>query len=189
MITLSKTETAILVEAAGRGGALEFPEATKPTTRQRLLGRFERDGLIRVGDGGHALTPAGYRAVGLRPPRQKRVNGETDATPRPATKQTMILDLLRRGEGASIGELMDATGWLPHTTRAALSRLRSAGTALTRSTRADGTGTYRIAVTAGPIEAEPEQADAETPSAATTKTRSRRRRGRGVADSVQAVAG
>lgn len=145
-INLSKTETNLLVAAAERGGSIEIPEATKPATRQRLLGRFERDGLIRADEGGHVLTPAGYRAVRLRPPRQTRVEGKAGAAPRPATKQTMILELLGRAEGASIAELMGATGWLPHTTRAALSRLRSAGRPLGRSSREDGTTAYRIVV-------------------------------------------
>ncbi|NNM74053.1 DUF3489 domain-containing protein [Enterovirga aerilata] len=140
-ITLSKTETTILLAAAERGGAIEIPESMKPVTRQRLMGRFERDGLIRAGEGRHVLTPVGYRAVGLRPPRQRRVE---DGTPRPASKQTLILELLGRAEGASIAELMNATGWLPHTTRAALSRLRSAGTPLLKSSREDGTAAYRI---------------------------------------------
>ena len=143
-INLSKTETTILLAAAERGGAIEIPEATKPTIRQRLLGRFERDGLIRADEGGHVLTPAGYRAIGLRPPRQTRIQAEAGAAPGPATKQTMILELLGRAEGASIAELMGATGWLPHTTRAALSPLRSAGKPLLKNSREDGTTAYRI---------------------------------------------
>ncbi|MBM0206175.1 DUF3489 domain-containing protein [Micromonospora sp. STR1s_5] len=58
----------------------------------------------------------------------------------------MVLDLLGRGEGASIDELMSATGWLPHTRRAALSRLRSAGKSLAKTTREDGRTAYRIIV-------------------------------------------
>jgi len=43
------------------------------------------------------------------------------------TKQDQILALLAREEGASIDELMAATGWLPHTVRATLSGLRKKG--------------------------------------------------------------
>ena len=143
-ITLSKTETNLLVAAAERGGGVEVPEAARPATRQRLLGRFERDGLIRAEEGGHVLTPVGYRAIGLRPPRQTRIQAEAGAAPGPATKQTMILELLGRAEGASVAELMSATGWLPHTTRAALSRLRTAGKPLSKSSREDGTTAYRL---------------------------------------------
>ena len=42
----------------------------------------------------------------------------------PRSKRTIVLSLLERQEGATIGDLMAATGWLAHTTRAALSGLR-----------------------------------------------------------------
>ncbi|MBM0207499.1 DUF3489 domain-containing protein [Micromonospora sp. STR1s_5] len=142
-ITLSKRETKLLVEAAGRGGNLEFSDAIKPATRSRLIGRFERDSLIVAGEAGHELTPAGYRALGLRPPRLGRKGSPSVEAPR-GNKQALVLDLLGRGEGASIDELVSATGWLPHTTRAALSRLRSAGRPLAKSTREDGRTVYKI---------------------------------------------
>jgi hypothetical protein len=142
-ITLNKTETKLLVEAAGRGGSLEIPDTLKSATRQRLIGRFERDGLVLAGEAGHELTSAGYRAVGLRPKRQARKDAPTIGAPRRA-KQALVLDLLGRGEGASIDELTSATGWLPHTTRAALSRLRTAGKPLVKSARQDGRTAYRI---------------------------------------------
>jgi DNA-binding transcriptional regulator PaaX len=37
---------------------------------------------------------------------------------------------LQRGDGASLAELVAATGWLPHTTRAALTGLRKRGYAV-----------------------------------------------------------
>jgi hypothetical protein len=152
-IKLTKTETALLVAAASAGG-LAFPDQMRPATRTRLIARFERDGLISADEAGHHLTPAGYRAVGLRPPRRAKSEGEggnasaapltAPAAPAPCgTKQTLVLELLGRGQGASLPELMKATGWLPHTTRAALSRLRASGTELTRTKREDGTTFYR----------------------------------------------
>ena len=45
--------------------------------------------------------------------------------------------------GASVPELIAATGWLPHTTRAALTGLRKAGHVVERSRR-DGATCYRI---------------------------------------------
>jgi hypothetical protein len=50
-----------------------------------------------------------------------------------------VLDLLRREEGATMPELVDATGWLPHTMRAALTGLRKKGHALDRRKRSDVT--------------------------------------------------
>ena len=43
-----------------------------------------------------------------------------------------VLALLRRSDGASLDELVVATGWLPHTTRAALTGLRKKGHAIAR---------------------------------------------------------
>ena len=54
----------------------------------------------------------------------------------------LILSLLQRKGGASIADLVSATGWLPHTTRAALTGLRKSGYAID-SDKVDGVRTYR----------------------------------------------
>ena len=63
---------------------------------------------------------------------------------RPGTKQALIAGLLAREQGATLDELIAATGWLPHTTRAALTGLRRKGFALDKSSREDGKTAYRI---------------------------------------------
>jgi Protein of unknown function (DUF3489) len=67
----------------------------------------------------------------------------TDSAPQ--TKQALVLGLLQRNEGASVAELVEATGWLPHTTRAALTRLRQGGHELKKERRETGETAYRIA--------------------------------------------
>jgi bifunctional non-homologous end joining protein LigD len=49
---------------------------------------------------------------------------------------------------ASLGQLVEATGWLPHTTRAALTRLRQSGHDLGKEKRDTGETLYRIAAPA-----------------------------------------
>ena len=61
------------------------------------------------------------------------------------TKQNLIIGLLQRDEGASVPELAAATGWLPHTTRAALTRLRQSGHELLKEKRDTGETAYRAA--------------------------------------------
>jgi len=39
---------------------------------------------------------------------------------KPQTKQALLLAMLKREEGATLAQLVEATSWLPHTTRAAL---------------------------------------------------------------------
>lgn len=59
------------------------------------------------------------------------------------TKTAMVLGLLRREQGATLDELVAATGWLPHTTRAALTGLRKKGHGIDRGKRDDAT-CYRV---------------------------------------------
>lgn len=70
--------------------------------------------------------------------------GSTPAEKRPS-KAALVLDLLARPEGATIAQLVDATGWLPHTTRAALTGLRKKGHAIVKSKDGDATN-YRVAM-------------------------------------------
>ena len=61
-----------------------------------------------------------------------------------ATKIAGVIALLKRKQGATLEELIEATGWLPHTTRAALTGLRKKGHVLAKDKRGDAT-CYRIA--------------------------------------------
>ena len=54
----------------------------------------------------------------------------SDAARRPSGKLGLIVDRLERTAGATIEELVDATGWQKHSVHGALSRLRSAGFAI-----------------------------------------------------------
>ena len=62
---------------------------------------------------------------------------------KPQTKQALLIELLEREEGATLTQLVEATSWLPHTTRAALTGLRKKGHVITAS-KADGLSVYRI---------------------------------------------
>ncbi len=59
------------------------------------------------------------------------------------SKIAAVTTLLGRAEGASLDELIAATGWLPHTMRAALTGLRKKGHSIERSS-VDGKSHYRI---------------------------------------------
>lgn len=69
---------------------------------------------------------------GVRPPRQ-------------GSKLDRVLEMLSSTAGATIAEVIGATHWLPHTTRAVLTGLRKRGyeLALARGER-DGASVYRI---------------------------------------------
>ena len=44
-----------------------------------------------------------------------------------AALERQVIELLQRGDSATLAELIADTGWLPHTTRAALTGLRKRG--------------------------------------------------------------
>ena len=66
------------------------------------------------------------------------------AIPRDGSKLARVIDLLQRSDGATIIDLTQATGWLPHTTRAALTGLRKRGYAVIRERIGAGGSVYRI---------------------------------------------
>lgn len=56
---------------------------------------------------------------------------------KPASKSSPVLQMLQRTEGATIAQIVAATGWLPHTTRAGLTGLTKKGHQVT-SVKAEG---------------------------------------------------
>ena len=71
--------------------------------------------------------------------------GNAKSEPRPGSKIAAVIGMLAQETGATIGELIATTGWLPHTTRAAFTGLRKRGyvLAVDRSNRERGS-VYRI---------------------------------------------
>jgi hypothetical protein len=82
-----------------------------------------------------------------REPNAAAAEETTFAAPTAPSKISVVLGLLRREQGATLAELVEATGWLPHTTRAALTGLRKKGHVIDKSKREDVT-CYRIVVPA-----------------------------------------
>ena len=60
------------------------------------------------------------------------------------TKSAAVIALLTREDGATLDEMITATGWLPHTTRAVLTGLKKKGHDIVRGKRGEVT-CYRIA--------------------------------------------
>jgi hypothetical protein len=95
------------------------------------------------------ITEAGQVAVAeadSKKPDAKRLPAEAEpdrAQATPQTKQALLIDMLKREEGATLLQLVEATGWLPHTTRAALTGLRKKGHVIAAS-KVDGVTLYRI---------------------------------------------
>jgi hypothetical protein len=79
-------------------------------------------GLDDDGKAEEASAPAGKAkrktARGKAEEHKAGVTGPAPAKgPREGSKKALVLSLLSRPEGATIDDLLSATGWLPHTTR------------------------------------------------------------------------
>lgn len=66
------------------------------------------------------------------------------APAKPQSKADLVLGMLQRPEGATIDQLIAATGWLPHTTRAALTGLKKKGHVVTSEKVDGGARVYRV---------------------------------------------
>lgn len=98
-----------------------------------------------VGADKNAEAPPTGRAQNRREAsaREKRSAAPAPRLPRSGTKAELVLTLLRRPEGVTLSELVSATDWLPHTTRAALTGLRKKGHSIER-TRQNEQTCYRL---------------------------------------------
>lgn len=67
------------------------------------------------------------------------------ATPRPGSRAHALITLLRRPEGATIDQLVKASGWLPHSVRGFLAGTLKRYGLQACSERAGETRVYRIA--------------------------------------------
>ena len=78
-------------------------------------------------------------------PASRILNADpTPDAPGRVSKQDMVIGLLRREGGAVLTELVEATGWLPHTARAALTGIKKKGQKVI-AVKADKVTRYSIA--------------------------------------------
>src|SRR5262249_9670592 len=148
--------------------------AEQPAGHQATAWRESKDGqrlMLVITDAGRAAigVPAGARSEsmasmsrgskraarrrgkaseskGASVPKSKAKIG-SPAPRRPHSKQALLVDLLRRKEGATIAEAVKATGWQPHSVRGAISGTlkKKLGLAVT-SDKVEGRGrVYRVA--------------------------------------------
>ena len=147
MPKLSDTQAVLLAAAAARRdfSVLPPPETIrlKGAALDRTLRALVTRGLIaeeakrsKWASNRLVVTPAGLEAIGVEteparevpvaaPDREKQSSPE--GSQRPGGKLGVLLEAVARPEGATLGDLTAASGWLPHTTRAALTRLRQRG--------------------------------------------------------------
>lgn len=175
MPRLSDTQAILLAAAADRKDLRLYPIPDRIKLKGAALGRtikaLIRRGFIAdraVGGGSRQskpvgdsliITRAGLAAIGVELPNRtpdpaKGPEGphpRTVAVPRPdrpGGKLGLLLDAVAGPNGATLEDLTTRTGWQPHTTRAALTRLRQRGFDVRLGAATGGRKAYRLTTAA-----------------------------------------
>ena len=144
MTKLTHTQRVVLSAASQRTDrlALPLPKSLKGGAAHKVVNALIEKGLLkelkanrklgdpvwRESDEGHGITliitDAGLAAIGIEVDPQKTKTQKqapktvsTERKMREGTKQALVIEMLRRPEGATIAEIVEATSWASHTTR------------------------------------------------------------------------
>ncbi len=79
---------------------------------------------------------------------EPKASQAAEPSPKRPSKSAAVLAMLQRPEGATLDQLVIATGWLPHTARAALTGLKKKGQEITSDKPAGGVRSYFVRATA-----------------------------------------
>jgi len=170
MTQLSDTQTIILSRAAQNEDriALPLPDSLRGGAAAKVVSTMIAEGLIEEVDAdmrksepvwretgdGHGVTliatNAGLAAIGIEledtaaEPIDKAA--PKARTPRKGTKQEALIAMLRAEGGATIGEIVTALEWQPHTARGAMSGALKKRLGLTITSEKEERGrVYKIA--------------------------------------------
>jgi hypothetical protein len=176
MTKLTETQTIILTAGAHRPGniALPLPKGLAGAAAKMAVNRMidrgwlqEVDANLRKGEplwretgDGHGttlvVTDAGLLAIGIEPVEaQKTTPIHNDAaetlkpkppTQRAGTKQALLIKMLQAPTGATMDEIVAATGWQAHSARGAMSGAlgKKLGLIVTSAKEAGRGRVYRI---------------------------------------------
>lgn len=160
-IKLTDTQLIILSQASQRGSGLVLPlpenicanEGAKTTVLKSLLAkgfieevagqpswRIEPDGVSIT----LQITAAGLSALRIDEPGEETQETTPVRKTQKGTKLALIEKLLRRARGVSVLELGSATGWQPHSLRAAMTGLRKKGFDIQTGKNTRGVTVYRL---------------------------------------------
>ena len=165
-IQLTAAQHAILTYAHQHteGKIRWFPEHIQGGARKKVLDSLFKRALVTTDGKQWFVTAEGYAALGI--PHRSPVTlaalnaaiafAETNVSRAPRkrknSKQALVLSMLQRPEGATIVQICEATGWLPHTVRGTFAGAfkKKQGLVIT-SNKSDGRArTHRISTVEDP---------------------------------------
>ena len=143
---LTDTQRALLEAAAQhpQKKLTNFPDTLKGGARIKVLTAMRNAQLIEPS----AAEPEVYvaTATGLQ---EIGITTEPSGTTREGTKQAVLIELLRRAEGATLPQMTEATGWQVHTVRGAMAGAlkKKLGLEITSEKQTGTDRVYRITTT------------------------------------------
>ena len=154
---MTATQLSILTHAHQHteGKIIWFPDNIQGGARKKVLeGLFNRT-LITACKGDWYISAEGYDALGV--PRKAPITVQAldaviaateQAKPRRRenSKQAQVIAMLKRPEGATIAQIMEATQWQAHTVRGTFAGAfkKKLGLVITSSKAADAERIYRV---------------------------------------------
>lgn len=123
---------------------IDFPDNLKGGARAKVLGALINAKWIEASPSNpdaYVITPRGLQVIGIKPVSPMKH--------RSGTKQAILIDLLKRPEGASLTQMIHATNWQSHTVRGAMAGAlkKKLGLEITSDKQPDGERIYRITTT------------------------------------------
>ena len=154
---LTATQHSILTHAHQHteGKIIWFPDNIQGGARKKVLeGLFNRT-LITACKGDWYISAEGYDALGV--PHKTPISlqaldavitaaEQAKSHRRENSKQAQVIAMLKRPEGATIAQIMEATGWQSHTVRGTFAGAfkKKLGLVITSSKAADAERIYRL---------------------------------------------
>jgi hypothetical protein len=117
---LSKTQIeALKTGAAHEAGHITLSPKLRGGARQKVVAGLAGAKLAAYRTGTLVITAAGMAAIGA-PVEEPSKNSKPAGSPRADTKQARLIEMLKRPEGATIAEVVEALEWQAHTVRGAI---------------------------------------------------------------------
>lgn len=137
MSKLSLTQQRILAAASKQPKTdvrEQMQDIKSPAIRDKVIESMLKNGFITEDPDAegvvYVISDAGFAAIGKAKPKGDAAKpaGKETKTEKPAaeptekkvSKQQMLIDMLKRPEGATLKQMMDATGWQKHSLHGAM---------------------------------------------------------------------
>ena len=144
-----------LLEAAAKHPQkklVDFPDNLKGGARMKVITAMINTQLIEPcadEPNVYIATQTGMQAIGIETQPATPITTQATRTTREGTKQAVLIDLLKRPEGATLSQMTEATNWQVHTVRGAMAGAlkKKLGLEITSEKLSGADRVYRITTT------------------------------------------